>query len=374
MKTIIVIGAGIAGAASAYHLARCGANVTLIDRGDKGQATAAAAGIIAPWLSQRRNKSWYQLVKNGARYYPKLIDKLAEDGEYETGYKKTGVLCLHEDSEKLHAMEKRAYERREEAPEIGEISRLSPDEAKKIYPPLADGTKALFVSGGARVDGKLLTKAMINAALKNGVRFLSGEAKLLHQGTKVIGAEVNGEKLMADEVIAACGAWGKQLVLPNGYELQAFPQKAQIVHLHLPVEQTKDWPVVMPTGNKYLVAFEGGEVVIGSTHEDTEVFNSSVTAGGVAEILQRGLEIAPGLSEAEVSEIRVGFRPVTPGFIPVFGRPSKIEGLLIVNGLGSSGLTAGPYIGAELARMALGQAAELDLTNYDVDKAMISPR
>ena len=70
---IVVIGAGIVGASAAYHLAKAGADVTVIDRFDRGQATDAAAGIVCPWLSQRRNKAWYELVKGGARHYPQLI-------------------------------------------------------------------------------------------------------------------------------------------------------------------------------------------------------------------------------------------------------------------------------------------------------------
>ncbi|SDE59016.1 FAD dependent oxidoreductase [Fontibacillus panacisegetis] len=63
MKKIIVIGAGILGASTAYHLAKMGADVLIIDRKDKGQASDAAAGIICPWLSQRRNQAWYRLAK-----------------------------------------------------------------------------------------------------------------------------------------------------------------------------------------------------------------------------------------------------------------------------------------------------------------------
>jgi D-amino-acid dehydrogenase len=73
MQKIIVIGAGILGASTAYHLAKSGAEVIIVDRHDRGQATYAAAGIVCPWLSQRRNKAWYQLAIGGARYYPDLI-------------------------------------------------------------------------------------------------------------------------------------------------------------------------------------------------------------------------------------------------------------------------------------------------------------
>src|SRR5699024_10232722 len=108
MKKIIVIGAGIVGASTAYQLAKSGKDVTIIDRNDNGQATDAAAGIVCPWLSQRRNKLWYHLAKSGAGYYPDLMEQLAEDGETETGYARVGAISLHHDEEKLTAMEQRA--------------------------------------------------------------------------------------------------------------------------------------------------------------------------------------------------------------------------------------------------------------------------
>ncbi len=87
---------------------KAGADVTIIDKHHTGQATDAAAGIICPWLSQRRNKAWYQLAKGGARMYPSLIDELAADGETDTGYAQTGAISIHTNQEKLAAMKERA--------------------------------------------------------------------------------------------------------------------------------------------------------------------------------------------------------------------------------------------------------------------------
>ena len=153
MKNVIVIGAGILGASTAYQLARSGAKVLLIDRQDPGQATAAAAGIICPWLSQRRNQVWYRLAKAGARYYPELIQQLHRDGETNTGYAQVGALSIHEDMEKIDRMEERARLRREDAPEIGDIARLDKHETLEQFPLLAKGYLGVRISGAARVDG-----------------------------------------------------------------------------------------------------------------------------------------------------------------------------------------------------------------------------
>jgi D-amino-acid dehydrogenase len=370
MQKIIVIGAGILGSSTAYHLAKSGDDVTLVDRQDRGQATDAAAGIVCPWLSQRRNKAWYQLVKGGARYYPELIAQLEADGETDTGYKRVGAISLHSDPEKLEKMAERARKRREDAPEIGEISILSPAETKELFPPLSDEFGSVYVSGGARVNGRALRDALVNAATKHGAKLLYGDASIISEGNRVIGIKLDNKTLLADQVIVTAGAWSQELLQPLGVNFKVTPQKAQIVHIEMPSMDTSSWPVVMPPTTQYILTFENGRVILGATHEDEAGFDNRVTAGGVNEILTKALAIAPGLSDGTLLETRVGFRPFTPGFLPVIGALPNYEGILVANGLGASGLTSGPYLGAELAKLALNKQTEIDLSSYDVSGAL----
>ncbi len=371
MQKIIVIGAGILGASTAYHLTKLGAQVTMVDREDSGQATDAAAGIVCPWLSQRRNKIWYQLAKGGARYYPELIAKLEADGETETGYKRVGALSLHNDPNKLEQMAERARKRREDAPEIGEIKILSPAETKKLFPPLSEEFGSVYVSGGARVNGRALRDTLTRTAIKNGATFLKGDASLLIKENRVMGITLEEKTLLADHVIVTSGVWAKELLEPLGIEFSVKPQKAQIIHLQLPKTDTSSWPVVMPPHTQYILTFDNGRVVVGSTHENDIGFDTRVTAGGINEILSQALETAPGLADSTVLETRVGFRPFTPGFLPVAGPLPDWNGIYVANGLGSSGLTSGPYLGAELAKLVTGQETEIDLNNYNIKNAIL---
>src|SRR3954468_14630715 len=281
MKKIIVIGGGILGASTAYHLAKQGAEVILVDRKDKGQATDAAAGIICPWLSQRRNKAWYALAKAGARYYPFLIEELKKDGETKTGYSKVGAISLHTDQKKLDKMLERALIRRQEAPEIGEITTLSPQETKSLFPLIDEKFASIHVSGGARVDGRELRDSLLRAAHRSGAILIHEHADLLFEGKKVVGVRAGDENLYADTVLVCAGAWAHPLLSPLGVNFKIKFQKAQIVHLELPGENTDKWPVVMPPGTVYLLAFEKSKIVAGSTHEDIEVFDTQITAGGL---------------------------------------------------------------------------------------------
>lgn len=372
MKKVIVIGAGILGAATAYQLAKMGADVLIIDRKDTGQATDAAAGIICPWLSQRRNQAWYRLATAGARFYPGLIQELTSEGETETGYAQVGAISIHDEVEKIRKMEERAQLRKADAPEIGDITRLNEQATQELFPLLAEGYQSVHISGAARIDGRALRDALIRSAQRNGAVLIEGDAALHYQSNRVTGAAVGAESFSSDEVIVCAGAWANQLLQPLGIHLKVSYQKAQIMHLQVPDRQdTGTWPVVMPPSDQYLLAFDAQKIVMGATHEDDiEDYDTRVTAGGIQEILNKGLGLAPALASSTVQEVRVGFRPFTPGFLPVMGAVPGWDGLIAANGLGASGLTMGPFIGFQLAKLALGMNLDTDIHDYDIRTAI----
>lgn len=371
MKKIIVVGAGILGASTAYHLAKFGADVTIVDRKDAGQATDAAAGIVCPWVSQRRNQAWYKLAKGGARYYPELIDELEKEGESDTGYKRVGAIILHRDEDKIKKVEERAIKRKEDAPEIGKITSLSKIETKKSFPPLSDDYFSVHIEGAARVDGRALRDSLLRAAEKKGAVYIHGDAKLQYEGNQVTGVFAGGKVFTADEVIICAGAWANELVKPLGITFKVTYQKAQIAHLKIEDANTDSWPLVMPPSDQYLLAFDEQRIVAGATHEnEIEGFDTRITAGGLQEIFNKALETAPGLGSSTFLEARTGFRPFTPGFLPVVGSVPGWRGLAAANGLGASGLTMGPFIGRELAKLALGMELEIDLDLYKIEGAL----
>ncbi|SDK13287.1 D-amino-acid dehydrogenase [Paenibacillus sp. OK060] len=372
MKKVIVVGSGILGASTAYQLAKRGAEVLIIDRKDRGQATDAAAGIICPWLSQRRNQDWYQLAKAGARFYPGLIEELKSEGETETGYAQVGALSIHTEVEKINKMQERAHLRKEDAPEIADITRLDAKETHERFPLMEENFQSVYISGAARIDGRALRDALIRSAQRNEAVLINGDATLQYESDRVTGVVVDGKVISADEVIVCAGAWASELLKPLGIDFKVHYQKAQIMHLQVhDREDTGNWPVVMPPSDQYLLAFDQQKIVIGATHEnDIEGYDIRVTAGGMQEILNKGLELAPGLADSTFQEVRVGFRPFTPGFLPVMGAVPGWNGLITANGLGASGLTMGPFIGSQLAKLALGMKLDIDIQPYDLGKAM----
>lgn len=136
MTTIAIIGAGIVGSSAAYYLKKQGyQQVTIFDDGN-GQATKAAAGIICPWFSKRRNKAWYQLARLGADCYQDLIKELQKEGLSTHFYKQTGVYLLKKNEDKLEELYQLANRRKQESPLIGDLAIRCRSDIKADFPDL----------------------------------------------------------------------------------------------------------------------------------------------------------------------------------------------------------------------------------------------
>ena len=116
---VVVVGAGILGASVAFHLARAGAQVTVVDQAHDGRATAAGAGIICPWVSGADDPAFYRLYADGARYYGELVPALAELGETDLGFRRVGAMVVSKDADELAAFQAMLPRRRADTPEMG---------------------------------------------------------------------------------------------------------------------------------------------------------------------------------------------------------------------------------------------------------------
>lgn len=361
---IVVLGGGILGAVAAWSVLREGAEVVLLDAAHEGRATQAGAGIVSPWTSRYEGEALYAMLLGGAEAYPDLVAALAEEGEADLGYRRVGTLCAPEDPAVLATLEPLVRRRAQSSPLAGAVSRLAPAEAQALFPAMAP-RPALHVEGGARVDGRRLSAALHRAIARRGGTLRQGQAALLVEQGRLRGALLDGARIEADAVILAAGAWAPSLLAPLGLRLAVEPQRGQILHLRLEGVETGAWPVLYPMTAHYLLTFEGGRVVVGATREAGSGFDLRVTAAGLAEVLATALSVAPGLAQATHLETRVGFRPMPPDGRPLLGTVPGLDGLVIANGLGPSGLTISPFAGRIAARLALGQPPGLDLAPYD---------
>src|SRR6516225_3957286 len=89
------------------------------------------------------------------------------------------------------------------------------------------------------------------------------------------------------------------------------------------------------------------------------------------EVLTEALRVAPGLADWEISEMRVGLRPLSADGLPVLGAIPGVDGVFVATGHGPSGLQLGPYSAKIVAEMMLGGKPAVDLTPFRVDRFQV---
>ena len=359
MKKVAIVGAGIVGATAAYYLYKeTDIEVTVFDHGH-GQATKAAAGIISPWFSKRRNKAWYKLARLGADFYVDLLADLEKSGQKVDFYQRSGVFLLKKDESKLEELYQLALQRRDESPLIGKLAILDQESASKLFPGLKGFERLLYASGGARVDGQLLVSRLLDVSQ---VKVVKKEVSLT---PLLSGYQIDNQ--MFDQVILSTGAWLGHILEPLGYEVDVRPQKGQLRDYQVPQDMVA-YPVVMPEGEWDLIPFPGGKLSLGATHENDMRFDLTVDKNLLQQMAEAANPFYPSLKDAVLSGERVGIRAYTSDFSPFFGQVPNLSGVYTASGLGSSGLTTGPIIGYHLAQMLQGRKGVLDPADYPTER------
>lgn len=345
MKKIAIIGGGIIGLTLANYLDTKKFQVTLFDD-EVGQATSASAGIISPWVSKRRNKKWYQLAKEGAAFFPKLVADFQLD---ESIYTRSGSLILRKASE-LEALYDLAQTRKLDAPEMGEITLLTKEETSHALPLLKE-TPSLKLSGGGRLDGQAYLTRLRQLAEHKGMTIIKERGTLTKHGENWLVTTASSSDTF-DFAIITAGPSLKKILEPIGYQVDIRPQKGQLLEFQTNFVESTHWPVAMLDGEADLIPFQQGKILIGATHENDALWNLDPTKEAFEQLWQHSQSFlkAPVDFLKFPFQYRVGTRAYTSDFAPFFGAVPDDPTLFVASGLGSSGLTIGPLIGYLLAQ------------------------
>lgn len=372
MSTIAIIGGGIVGSSTAYHLTKAGIQTILIDNEEAGRATSAGAGIVAPGTSLRPLPSFFDLAGPAVSYYPELVAQLVDLGLTDTGYEVCGKLLVADTQEKAekHPELKALFEQRRASgmPNLDEISVLTPSEAKKILPTLGDMYAAMYISGAARVDGAKLRDALTQGAQELGARIIRGTAIIDVSGDHVTGIRVGDESIPVDAVVVSAGAWTNKVLAPTGFTMGIAPQKGQIIHIDMPNQNTAHWPILDWSGSQYQLCFGPNRVVCGATREFGSGYDTRITPAGVKLILDEQLRICPGLAEGTIAEIRVGLRPYAGDALPFIDTVPGYHNIVVSSGHGPSGLQLGPFSGLLASELAQGLQPTTDINDFRIDR------
>ncbi|MEU5008960.1 glycine oxidase ThiO [Streptomyces sp. NPDC021749] len=353
---VLVIGGGIIGLVTAWRAAGRGLTVAVADPAPGGGAAYVAAGMLAAVTELHYGEqTLLGLNLASARRYPRFVEELEEAAGQPTGYRRCGTLAVALDADdRAHLRELHALQTRSGL----DSQWLAGRECRRLEPMLAPGVRGgLRVDGDHQVDPRRLAHALLVACERAGVVFHRTRAqRLTVDAGRATGAQLaDGTRLSAGRTVLAAGSHSGRLAgVPEEVRPPVRPVKGQVLRLRLP-----DMPAGSPAflsrtvravvrGNPlYLVPRENGELVVGATSEELG-WDTTVTAGGVYELLRDAHELVPGITELPLVESCAGLRPGSPDNAPLLG-PTELPGLHLATGHFRNGVLLTPVTGDVMA-------------------------
>ncbi|MEN2418639.1 glycine oxidase ThiO [Streptomyces rimosus] len=377
---VLVIGGGIIGLVTAWRAAQRGLRTAVADPAPGGGAAQVAAGMLAAVTELHYGEqTLLGLNLASARRYPDFAAELAEASGRDLGYRRCGTLAVALDADDraylrdLHALQRRS----------GLDSEwLSGRECRRLEPMLAPGVRGgLRVDGDHQVDPRRLAAALLAACERAGVAFhrTTAERLTVEQG-RATGAELaDGSRIAAGQVVLAAGSRSGRLAgVPEDVLPPVRPVKGQVLRLRMPEGLPGGVPFLSRTvravvrgGPLYLVPREDGELVVGATTEELG-WDTTVTAGGVYELLRDAHELMPGITELPLVETRAGLRPGSPDNAPLLG-PTALPGLLLATGHHRNGVLLTPVTGDVLAAALTGGPLPEEALPFAPDRFTTQP-
>ncbi|MGW6396934.1 glycine oxidase ThiO [Streptomyces sp. NPDC055134] len=363
---VLVVGGGIIGLVTAWRAAQRGLRTAVVDPEPGGGAAQVAAGMLAAVTELHYGEAEQTLLGlnvESARRYPAFAAELSEATGLDLGYRACGTLAVALDADdRAHLRELHALQRKSGL----ESEWLSGRECRRLEPMLAPSVRGgLRVDGDHQIDPRRLAKALVSACERAGVRFHRQWAERLtvvREGARGV-VLADGTGLDADQVVLAGGSLSGRLAgVPDDVLPPVRPVKGQVLRLTVPKVYapflSRTVRAVVRGGNLYLVPRVNGELVVGATSEELG-WDTTVTAGGVYELLRDAHELVPGITELPLTETRAGLRPGSPDNAPILG-PTALPGLLLATGHYRNGVLLTPVTGDSMAHvLATGELPEV---------------
>ncbi len=360
----IFVGGGVIGLASAWRAAKQGARVCVLER---DRPAAGATGVAAGMLAPAGEASWGEdalvsLNLEALRRWPGFSEELQQASEVEIGFGQHGALHVALDRDEAESLRRRYYLHRR----LGlESEWLAGGPCRKLEPGLATSVRGgAHVPGEASVDPRRVVAALLTALDRDGVS-VHGDARVTsaerRDGSWLL-RTAEGETFASATVVVSAGCWSGGLDwIPPESRPPVRPVKGEILTLRGPAGEPVCEGIV--AGDRvYMVPRADGRLIVGATVEERG-FDTTVTAGGVHELLREAYRLVPEVAELELVETTAGLRPGTPDNAPLIGM-SAVEGLLIATGHFRNGVLQAPLTADCIAALLAGEEPPIDLTPF----------
>jgi glycine/D-amino acid oxidase-like deaminating enzyme len=346
-QKIIVIGAGIVGASIAWHLARRGADVTIVARTPGGVATPNSfAWINASWGNP---EFYYRFRTQSMREWKRVAEELPG-----LPLDWCGGLCWDLPPDELEAF----------AAEHGGwgygVRRVGRDECAVIEPELAQLPDfALHIAEEGAVEPVAAAKLMLADAQRYGATLLEDMdvKRLITENGRIVGIETSGGPLMAERVVLAAGAATKDLAATAGIDLPVESPPGLIVHSHPHRKLLNGLVIGMELHMRQTAE---GRIIAGSDFGGSDPGDEPQKAADA--LFAKVRAMLRDADELELDFFTVGYRPTPKDGFPIIGPCAQAQGLYLA--VLHSGVTLAPLVGLMAADEILGEQRDSVLAPF----------
>lgn len=364
---LIIVGGGVIGLAIAFELAKRNHPALLLEKGAcGGQATGAAAGMLAPYSELiHEPDALFELAHRSLRIYPEWQAEVKEVSGMDFEYSQSGSLYVV-----FHEADELALERRLEWQRKWGLRAeiVHHHELHQLEPHLSqEAVAAVYTPEEHHVYSPDYVRALYHACLKLGVNIEEhvGEVKIKEITSKGIHlvTEKNGE-FKADQCILTSGAWTCFFEEKLGLRLPIFPIRGQICAYEQREEKVHH---MVFSSQGYVLAKRNGTIVSGAS-EDIAGYDTSVTEKGINRLIKWSNKLFPFLRSREPFHRWAGLRPATQDGFPLIGRVEHFPHLIISSGHYRNGILLNPINAKIVADLYEGKTPCMNIEEFSPNR------
>lgn len=379
---VIIIGSGVIGGSLAWHLARKGRKVLVLEKKDTASGAAGATDGVVGYHTKKPGKQM-DLAVQSIRMFDTLEEELGEPIAY--GLRAGGMQPV-EDKTQWDILSAIV----EEQVKSGvDIRMISAEEARKIEPQLSEDIYgALYSPTGGKINPLKLTMAFTHAAKRLGAeyKYQTEVTGFIIENGVCLGVRTKDEEFYADAVVNCCGAWAGEVAAMAGLDLPIKPRKGQLAVtepiapfmtatlqcarynvIKFRPETIKDENVLKLGQSLSIEQQEEGGLIIGGTREFAD-FEGENTFVAIDAMMKRAARFFPALRNVSVIRFFSGFRPYTPDGMPLLGPVKTLDHFYMAAGHEGDGIALSPVTGKLMAEYIVDGKPSYDISDFSPNR------
>ena len=360
--SVVVVGGGVIGLSTAYHLARSGVrDVVLLERDELGSgSTCRAAGGVRAQFSDAVN---IELGQRSLRTW----ETFEREFDQDIDLRQVGYLFLLDQPHQVAAFEKNVAIQNE----LGVASRMIDAAEARRLSPLID-TEGLLAAAWSPDDGHCTPESVVlgyaRAARSAGARLVRGCAVtgITTDGANIAAVETSRGTVATDTVICAAGAWSRGIGELAGVDLPVVPLRRQILTTEPVAGLDPHTPFTIDFSTSFYFHAEGPGLLLGMSDPGEEpgfgLGRSDDWLPRLGEAIERR---APAIAEVGIAGGWAGLYEMTPDHNALVGESTDVSRFLYATGFSGHGFLMGPAVGEVMRDLYLGHRPVVDVSGLD---------